>query len=707
MNYNNIKSKVERIVYYNQQSKWGILSVKNTLKGDSIFTEPYLTLSGNFEGVYTDCEVQFSGDLKVHPRYGSQIELSSIKIVTDKNSKESIINFLSKSTIKGICTLNALKIYNKYRDKSIETVLNNPEVLSEIRGIGTKTVSKIKDSIITYKKMEELINYCTDLGIPYSTIYKLDKELGEDALKIIKKNIYSALDKTDNLSFKQIDEIALKSGIAVDDKNRAEYCFMYTLKSKVSFGGSTGCTSPELRDCFLKEMGISDNSMYSAMLNVLIGKNKVILENNKIYYKEFYDTENYIAEIILGIATREKKKGIISKKALEEEMKDFPFELNEGQIIAIKRCLLNDISILTGGGGTGKSTITKVLSNTYSRSGFNVVLLSPTGKATRRIEECTGRKAFTVHKFLGVKHTLADAELPDVPENTVILIDESSMLDIMLFAKLLECIKGDTKIVLIGDINQLPSVQAGNVLGDLIASGKINVCMLTDIMRQKENSNIIKYSSYVNSGECIDECNVHDFVYKEFDDEDDIVRELVNNYSEEIKEHGLNNVQVITVYKKGTLGTNNLNKYLSDIVNRNEADETFGFKLADKVMQLTNNYEKDVFNGEVGTVTLIEDDTMYVDFGKCEIEYPIEEINDVTLAYVNTVHKSQGSEYPIVFVILDDISSFLLIRKVLYTAISRGKNKVYMYSKPSCVMRCINNDYYTERITKLKQFLQR
>jgi exodeoxyribonuclease V alpha subunit len=276
----------------------------------------------------------------------------------------------------------------------------------------------------------------------------------------------------------------------------------------------------------------------------------------------------------------------------------------------------------------------------------------------------------------------------------------------MLFAKVLQCVEDDTKIILIGDINQLPSVQAGNILGDLILSKKINVCRLTDITRQQQDSNIIKYCAEINRGNCIDECDVHDFVYKEFETDDEIMQEFINSYVLETKEHGFGNVQVMTPYKKGDLGTCKLNEYISGVVNHNEKDETFGYKLGDKVMQLTNNYDKDVFNGETGVVSNIDEDYIYIDFDKGTVQYPIEEINDLTLAYANTIHKAQGSEYPTVFVILDNMSQFLLIRKILYTAVSRGKKKVYLYSKPFCVDRCISNDFYKERITKLKQFLQ-
>lgn len=698
--YSNIKSKVNRVVYYNAQSKWGVLSVENTIN-DENFKDTYITLTGNFDGIYDDCEVIFSGELTTNSRYGMQINITNIYVNQDLSSKEGIINFLAKSAIKGICMQNAKKIYEKYKDNAINIVLNDTDRLLEISGIGDKTLEKVKNSVVNYRRMESLIQYCSELGISYGIVYKLDKELGEKALDTIKTNIYSALDYSENLSFKQIDSIAMKMNIEHNDVRRARACLKYVLKYVSTFNSSTGIQVPELNKAFYKEMGIStDSNLFNITINNLIEDKQIILENNIAYLKEYYDTEKYIANMLIGVTNRPYIKGTFNKEVIEEEIKNFPFSLNKDQILAIKNCLMNNVSIITSQPGTGKTTIAKALVNIYKRHNYDVVLLAPTGKASRRLEECTGRNAMTIHKFLTTNTSFLKEH------KSLIVIDESSMMDIKIFADLLSVIGEKTNIILVGDVDQLPSVQAGNILEDLIKSNAVNVCRLTEIVRQKEDSTIIKYCSSINKGYPIELCNKEDFVFEEFEDDKELLNTLLLNYEKEIKEYGLNNVQILTPYKICNLGTNNINKLISDRINPNKVNELFNFKVNDRVMQIVNNYDKDVFNGETGVVTSITD-TLKVNFDGMITEYEYENIDELILAYSCSVHKSQGSEYPIVFIVLDDSQSgFLLLRKILYTAVSRGKQRVYIYSKPYCTDRCINNSYYKERITKLKDFLE-
>jgi exodeoxyribonuclease V alpha subunit len=358
-------------------------------------------------------------------------------------------------------------------------------------------------------------------------------------------------------------------------------------------------------------------------------------------------------------------------------------------------------------GNSGKTSILKALANIFSRGGLNVELLSPTGKASRRIEECTGRPAQTIHKFLGVKTSIENAEVIIVPKNTVLIVDESSMLDIVLFNKLLDSFNTDTRIILIGDINQLPSVQAGNVLGDLMTYDKISINVLTDIMRQAKNSSIIKYCSRINQGKLIDECTYEDLYYKSFGQKDELLEYFSRLYDKEIMQNEIDNVQVIMPYKKGELGVNKLNNYIRDRYNYNNLDDRYGYKLDDKIMHIKNNYAKGVFNGEVGKVTTInnEEDYLEVTYDTGKIIYEIDDIDVTILAYTCTVHKVQGSEYPVVFVLLDDDNTLLLSRKILYTACSRAKKKLYILAMNNSVEKCILNNYFKVRITKLKEFL--
>lgn len=706
--YENVKAKVSRIIYFNDKNKWGVLAIENPFKNDKNFTDITVPLAGNFDGVYANCYVEFSGSLAHHQQYGNQITISKIKVLQDTTTKEGIIDFLTKSKIRGISIQNAKKIYDAFGKQSISVVLNNPEKIMTIRGIADLTYEKVAESISEYTRMEGLINYGTSLGIPYTLIYLLDTTFGDKALDVLKNDIYSIIEKTDVISFKTIDGIALKTGVKPDDPKRLKACLIYCLKTRVMMNSSTGCQTNELRSDFNKLVGTDDISLYQSTLAQLIKDNIMVVEGAKVYYKRYYDKEEFIGRTIASLMKTPLTKKI-DEETITKVISSFPFELNIQQRAAIRGILDTRVSVLTGLGGTGKSTITKALVDALRKAGRSYRLMTPTGKATRRLYECTGSPASTIHKFLGVTCSLEDAVPPVVPVDTFFIIDECSMLDILVLTKLMElAATTPIQIVFIGDEHQLPSVQAGNILADFIDSGIVPVFKLTDIMRQAKDSNIIKYCSDINNGKRIEPTILPDFAYSEYYDPNDLCEELQETYVSAVKQYGLHDVQVISAYKSGPLGTNSLNELLTAAVNKSPMDETFKYKVGDKVMQLVNNYKKDVFNGETGVVRSIEDsDYMYVDFGDKLCQYTKGDLNTIQLAYAATCHKSQGSEYSVVFVIVDNTQgNFLLTRRLLYTAVSRGKKKVYIMASPHCVPRCIANTHEVARVTKLDEFLR-
>lgn len=705
--YKGVKSKVERVVFYNPQSKWGVLFVTNTIK-DKIFIEPTFTVVGNFENVYENCEIQIDGKLVVNPKYGPQIEVTKLKIIQDLSSAESIINFLVKSDIAGISVQNARKIYETFGRDSIDVVLNTPEKLKAIYGIGEGTYKAILSSVADYKRMQDLLEYGCSLGIPYPLLYRLDKELGYKALPALKENVYKVVELCEAFSFKQLDTIGKKIGVEPSDPARLRACMIDRLRNKIILESSTGCSINELRNLFVKASGLNELAYFTSSLNILKNEGLIILEGSYVYYRPYYNKEDFIARIINDLMQVPlNPEEIPTTIMVEGAMNGFDFSLNEQQKSAVENLVSERVAVLTGGPGTGKSTITKALVDAFSKNKTQFFLLSPTGKATRRLEECTGYKAQTIHKFLGVKNSIEEVELKPIPKDSVLIIDESSMLDIIVLSKLIElALLNPIRIIFVGDKDQLPSVQAGNVLGDLISSGVVPVFKLTDIMRQANDSNIIKYCFDINNGTVIPKCNHDDFIHEIYYDDNDLINDLLDNYELEVKEHGLKNVQVIAPYKEGCLGVKTLNYELSNYVNQNNINETYGFRIGDKVMQLVNDYNKEVFNGETGVVESFDDGFMYVRFNDVLVPYGASEVVSLTMAYASTCHKSQGAEYPVVFVILEDkYNGLLLNRKLLYTAVSRGKKKVYIYSTGKALEACINNTYEVPRITKLKSFL--
>lgn len=708
--YKDLRGKVDYILYFSNATKWGVLSVTNPLKDDPYFKDDTLIVTGNFDGVFQGCDIEFDGKYTVHPRYGAQIALTRLIVSTDTLNKESVVNFLSKSHIKGIDIQNAKKIWDTYKERSIDVVLNKPEELLKIKGIGEITYGKIVSSVAQYKRMEDLIKFCNNLGIPYNIIYKLDQILGEAALSTIKENIYSILEISDLITFSQIDAIAVKMGIKQDDPRRAEACLKYCLHNRVVLNSSTGCKNNDLKEDFYKKMGIVDIAVYNATLTRMIKDDIIVVEGAHVYLSAYYEKERFIAYALSNLLQTPVDNSHITDETIETAISSFPFNLNAQQEEAIRGILKTRVAVLTGGPGSGKSTITKALVDIYKWSGYDVYCLSPTGKATRRMTECTGFPASTIHKFLGCKgEPLETLNPPSVSSDSVLIIDESSMLDINMFSKILEI--ADTtpiRLILVGDRDQLPSVMAGNILDDLIKSDFGGIYRLTDIMRQAKNSHIIKYCADVNKGLEVAPCSFDDFIYREYYDKNDLYNDLMDDYMKEVREYGLMEVQVIAAYKKGDLGTINLNKEIASWYNKNPLDEKFQYRVGDKVMQITNDYGKNVFNGEVGICESIDLDDMEVSFQSGNnVKYAPEELATLMLAYASTCHKSQGAEYSSVFVILDGTSgNFLLTRKLLYTAMSRGKKKVYVLAMHGCFRDCVRNVFENVRITKLYDFLE-
>lgn len=719
------KFKVERIVYYNDKNSWGVLGTAPLEPlGDAeielLNMYGNISISGNFGGVYEGCEIQVTGDIISNSKFGKQIQIRTIKVLEDVKSKEGVINFLARSMIRGISVQNAKKIYEKFKDKSITTVLDNAEQLLTIHGIGQRTVNKIKASAVLYKAMKPLAEFCTELGLNYGLIMKLHEELGADALSIIRTDPYRILEVSEVITFKQADEIYIKNGGNPTGRRRLEVGLLYTLKHLVTMEGSTGCLSDVLKKRFYKLLELSDiTNSYDKILEKLEGENKVLIDEKDmlgkvVYYKEYSDVEKSISEKVGYLNTYGIPSDKIKEEIVEEEINNFPFTLNEQQVKAIKECLNKPVSVITGSAGTGKSSITKALYNIYGRCGVRTALIAPTAKAAIRLSECTGGYASTIHRFLGMGIDVPFEEIESIAaaklDNTVIIIDEASMLDILLFNKLLDTASPTTKFILVGDNNQLPSVQAGNVLGDLIKSFRVPTAILTDVMRQGRDSHIIKYCNMINNGEIFEPCEVSDFHYEEFGEADELREVLVKHYSQDVKKYGLQEVQVITPYKKGELGMNNLNLLLQKTYNVAGMDLTETYKLGDRVRHTVNNYKKGVFNGETGVICDFnaEDNCIIVDYGDRQVSYETTDLYELALSYCSTVHASQGSEYKVCYVILDDtaVNDYLFIRRLLYTAVSRGKEKVYIFSKPYLLDKCITNASYKPRITKLLEFLQ-
>lgn len=715
------KVKVKKIIYYNQQNNWGIFVIPNNQSIPEFIGLKDISVTGNFEGVYESCIISFTAELAEHPKYGKQLQLQQYKVLEDTSSKESIVNFLTKSTISGIHKVLAERIYEEYKEKSIHVVLRETDKLLHIKGIGQKTYEVIKKSVTQYFEMEELLQYCAEIGLnKFALIMQLYKEFNTEAVNILKQNPYQLLVRSESISFNQVDEIAMKAGIPSDDDNRLKFGLLYVLNRESILQGSTGCSDSQLKQLFLKTLGLKNNQLYRYAVTTLSEDGAIFRDEDNVYLKAFYEAENNIANALNRM--NQEYHNVFDEEIIQEEINKFDFKLNDDQVKAIHSCLKHQFNVITSLAGCGKTTISKAIIRILKRHGFQVILLAPTAKAAKRLEECTNCSTSTIHRFLKISdNTLVPRDEVTVPRNATILIDEASMVDVRLFEKVLDVAQIDTRIILVGDTHQLPSVQAGNLLEDIIDSNKYNVCYLTDITRQAEGSNIIKYSNRINEGEFIPtSLKTPDFICAtaSTNQREQVIKALAKSYAKNVEKYGLLKVQVICAYKQGVLGVNNLNKVLKSIVNDTipTDEDLFPFHVGDKVRHTMNNYELDVFNGEVGVVIDIKSaldadndenkDILIVDYGDKYVTYDKFTANELTLSYASTIHSSQGSEYNVVYVILDnEISNLLLVRKIVYTAITRAKEKCILLNVGSCVNNAIANNHYRARTTKLKDFI--
>ena len=403
----NKKFKVEKIVYYNTQRLWGVLGLTPVDFLDGLETELLnvwgsISACGSFPKPYEDAEVMISGDIIVNPQYGKQISIKSLSIAADTSSKEGIINYLAKGEIEGIGVQLAEKIYETFGDDTIDIVTNHTERLREIYGIGKKTVEKVKNSLTFLKTHESTISYLTKIGISYRTIMKLIEEFGDGTVAVIQNNPYEILDVSKELTFKQVDDIYLKAGGSPTSPLRLKIGFLYLLKQQAMMEGSTGCLRNDLSRKFYSLMDISGSEdFFGDTMEELEKEKKIVLGSGiYVYYKEYLDIERSIAEKVKSLKKCYMPSKKIDEGIVEEEIGNFPFELNEEQVKAVHDCLNTNVAVLTAGAGCGKTTITKALYRIYTRCGFNVELLAPTAKAGRRPEECTSGEAQTIHKFL-------------------------------------------------------------------------------------------------------------------------------------------------------------------------------------------------------------------------------------------------------------------------------------------------------------------
>lgn len=666
--------------------------------------------------------VECNGRWITHPKFGLQFDAKEIYLYTPKEGTK-VLQYLKSGYIKGIGKATAERIFEIFGAESIEVLDNNPDELKKVKGIGKKTLEKIIEDWNekrTYHRQNEDLK---DLGFTMEEALKITKVMSGDALKMILSNPYMlVLESEFSFSFDKIDKIAInKLRFEKNNPVRILTYIIYELVKNES-SGNTYLEKVELYNKGVPKLGVSFDEFD---VSFLAGCSyKKIYEFNKdgeeiVQSARCHNAENYIATKLKALQSGKggsiifnPDNKVIEKSAINK------MKLSDGQHNAILKSLKEKVNIVNGGPGVGKTTALKILIDILNDEMISFTLCAPTGKAAQRMSESTDEDAGTIHKTLEFnpqyKEFQKDESSPIATR--YVIIDETSMVDVFIFASVLKAIQVGTTLIIIGDINQIPSISAGMVLKDLMESGHINVSRIDKIQRQAEGSKIIKNAYLVNNGdffECENKKGDDFFFIKTSSDRNTLekIKEMVQvNIPKAFNMNPKKDVQVLTPIHDGLLGRKNLNKELQVILNGDQQNMIkrgdIEFKESDNVIQMKNNYEKEVFNGDSGEISVIGRNQMDVFLGDKIVEYERSDFDQLELAYALTMHKSQGSEYPVVIIPISHSYIRMLDRSLLYTAITRGKKIVIIIGSEKNAKAAIKNEFTRKRKTFLKEKIQ-
>lgn len=706
-----ISGTIEKIIFFNPSSGYTVLKVKDENLKRSV------VIVGHFPSLTPGEIITVDGKWVKSEKWGEQFKAENYQILTP-SSLSGVRKFLSSGLIKGIGPELAKRIVEKFGEQTLEIISKEPERLIEVEGIGEKKIDSIIESWKEHKEKSHIIIKLQELGLTVKMAMKIYNEYGNNSLQIIKENPYQLADDLFGVGFKIADRIALSSGIDPKSPLRVKAFVLYLMEKDIEDGHIFSFLE-NIVSRVSKELGIEDMEIVKFLVEELISEGKIIKTKTEgkeiLYLPFFFRAENEIAKNLLEVLKFPKAQFIVDiKQYIEESEKEMGIIFAPKQKEAIESSLKEKIMILTGGPGTGKTTIIRAILTIYRKLGRKVLLCAPTGRAAKRLSETSGEEAKTIHRLLEYKpgeniflkneHNPLKADL--------IIVDEFSMVDIPLMFHFMKAIPPWTSLLFVGDKDQLPSVGPGNILKDLINSGIIRVVELEDIFRQSRESMIVVNSHRIRKGMfpyLFKERK--DFIFISEENEEKAFERIVDLITREIPERfGLNpmssDIQVIAPLYKGIAGVDNFNRILQERLNpKGENFPGIPFKIGDKVMQIKNNYEKDVFNGDIGRVLNIDEKGVTVFFDR-EVIYDREELDELTLAYAISVHKSQGSEYEACVMPVLTQHYIMLQRNLLYTALTRAKKLAILVGSKKALAIAIKNNKPYKRNTRLASILQ-
>ena len=733
-----VEGYVERITYRNEENGYSVIYLSNPEPKDDEDDE--VCCVGYFSFVSEGEYLVINGSETVHKSYGPQIQVESYE-TKRPNSSIAIEKYLGSGAIKGIGAALAARIVRRFGEKTFDIIEKEPERLAEIKGISMKMAMSIAEQFNGKRQMRQSVIYLQEYGISVNMAVKIYKYYGEKIYEIMEKNPYKLAEDITGIGFKIADAIALKAGFYQDSEYRIKAGILYVLQQS----GSNGhCYLPEneLVEETAYLLGIEKENVEKELDNLTLNKELVIEEydgERMLYQSNLYYMEMNCARMLHDLNIPYKiKPAVLEKKIAAIEKKD-NIELDKLQKDAVFQAVQNGIMIITGGPGTGKTTTINTIIQIMESEGFDILLAAPTGRAAKRMSETSGMEAQTIHRMLEIDGGSLDDDKSGMHfqrnetkplEADVIIVDEFSMVDIYMLYALLKAIVPGTRLIMVGDVNQLPSVGPGNVLKDMIKSEFCNVVKLSRIFRQAAESQIVTNAHKINAGEQIKLDNKNmDFFHLERNNSRDVINVTIQLIMKNLPPYvdaTSYDIQVLTPMRKGELGVENLNKELQAYMNpkmqgKNE-HEFHGviFRENDKVMQIKNNYQikwqkknrfddvvdegTGVFNGDTGIIKQIIEaaEVVYVEYEEGKIvEYGFSDMDEMELAYAITIHKSQGSEYPAVILPIISGPRMLLNRNLLYTAVTRAKKCVTIVGSADTIRKMIQNVNEQKRYSTL------
>lgn len=730
-----ITGSIENIIYRNSENGYTILTM--------FFRGKQITVAGKFPIVGKGEILELEGEFKINKKYGEQFEAESVK--TQKPTDEKAIEkYLSCGLISGVGEVTAKNIVAMFGKDTLDVIEFSPARLAKVRGISPKKANEIHKTYSEIKKMQEAVMFLQKYDISINMAVKIYNEYKARTEEILLSNPYKLIEDIDGIGFKTADKIAGKLGIEFDSKLRAKAGVLYALSEIAEKQGSTVALTDELKNATLSVLELDEgyvDLVESAFVDLEIeGSIKKVNfnETEAFAISKYYTMEAYIAQKLLNLEVSGETEVLGSENDIMLYEKANNITLHENQKQAILAGTKEPVVVITGGPGTGKTTIIKGILKIFKNANKKCMLMAPTGRAAKRLEEQTGEEASTIHRALEANFERSGRGFVRNENNPldsdVVIVDEVSMLDAFLMSSLLKAVKFGSRIILVGDKDQLPSVGAGNILADIISSDLFKVVELTQIFRQSEDSMIAQNAHKINNSEMPDlSKKSSDFFYSPISDPEAVASEIVSLISERMpkyfKDISSDDIQVITPMKAGFAGTTNLNVLIQERLNPKSPDkkqielQKRIFRVGDRVMQIQNNYDREwekylgngypvygtgVFNGDMGYIdeiyTEINEVFVMFDDGRRAC-YSMAELDEIVLSYAITIHKSQGSEFPVVIIPIMGGSPLLMNKNLLYTAVTRAKKVVVLIGKQSNIFYMVNNKSSAVRNTMLKKLL--